>query len=317
MASAVAMGGVAGEAGDAADAAARSPGCQTYSLSFVNSSCRIPLVHLTPVSRMRIATWNLARPRPTGRRARALLEHVASIQADLWVLTETHVGFHPGPSYRMVASSAPAQDRTPSERWTMIWAREELAAASVATADDERTACARLVMPDGRPLHVYGTVLPWLSDRRRHPLKGAASFAVALAEQGADWRRLRDVEPAAALCVAGDLNQDLRPTGHYYGSAAGRAALRAALEGAGLTCLTGGDRDPVARFGGGRASIDHVCVAGLSLADGDDAISAWPAPEHVGRRLSDHHGVVVDLEAGPVSATASGSARYPAALQVS
>lgn len=199
----------------------------------------------------------------------------------------------------------------------MIWARDELVATPVPTSDDERATCARLVMPGGRPLHVYGTVLPWLSDRRRLPLTGAAAFAVALAEQGADWRRLRDVEPAAALCVAGDLNQDLQLAGHYYGSAAGRAALRAALEGAGLTCLTGGDGDPVARFGGGRASIDHMCVAGLSLADGDDAISAWPAPEHVGRRLSDHHGVVVDLEAGPVTATASGSARYPTALEVS
>lgn len=266
---------------------------------------------------MRIATWNLARPRRNGRRARALLEHVASVQADVWVLTETHADFHPGPGYSMVASSAPAQDRTPSERWAMIWARNELVATTVPTSRDERAACARLVMPGGRPLHVYGTVLPWLGDRRHLPLTGTAAFATALAEQAVDWRRLRDVEPATALCVAGDLNQDLRPAGHFYGSAAGRPALRAALEGAGLTCLTGGGGDPVARFGSGRASIDHVCVAGLSLADGDDAISAWPAPEHLGRRLSDHHWVVVDLEAGPVSASMSGPARYSSALEVS
>jgi hypothetical protein len=60
----------------------------------------------------------------------------------------------------------------------------------------------------------------------------------------------------------------------------------------------GDDEDPVARLGGGRASIDHVCVAGMSLASAEGAIAAWPAPEHVGHRLSDHHGVVVDLNPG-------------------
>lgn len=184
------------------------------------------------------------------------------------------------------------------------------------TRDEERTACARVIMPDGRPLHVYGTVLPWLSDRRRLPLTGTAAFLAALAEQAADWCRLRDTHLDAALCVVGDLNQDLRAAGHYYGSSAGRAALRAALACAGLTCLTGGDGDPVARLGGGRASIDHVCVAGLSVAGRDDAISAWPAPEHIGRRLSDHHGVVVALETGHVSLTTPEPAPRPADLEV-
>lgn len=198
----------------------------------------------------------------------------------------------------------------------MIWVREELVATPLPTSDEERTACARVVMPGGRPLHVYGTVLPWLNDRRRLPLTGTAAFVAALAEQTGDWCRLRDAEPDAELCVAGDLNQDLRPAGHYYGSSAGRAALRVALAGAVLTCLTGGEGDPVARLGGGRASIDHVCVAGLSLVGRDDAIAAWPAPEHIGHRLSDHHGVDVDLEVGHMSSTAPEPARRPADLEV-
>jgi len=243
---------------------------------------------------MRIATWNLARPRPTGRRASALLGHIEAVRADVWVLTETHLRVSPGAGYRLIVASTGAPDRTPDERWTAIWAREGIEAAPVATGDAERAACARLVIAGGQALYVYGTVLPWLSDRRRHPLTGAAAFAAAVAEHAEDWRRIRSSEPHAGLCVLGDLNQDLRTSGHYYGSAAGRTALRSALVATDLTCMTEGDRDPVARLGGGRACIDHVCVAGVSLADGSDAV-AWPAPEQVGRRLSDHHGIFIDL----------------------
>jgi hypothetical protein len=193
---------------------------------------------------MRIATSNLARPRPTGSRASALLDHIEAIPADVWVLTETHLRFPPSAGYRMIAASMVAPDRTPDERWTAIWVREEIEAVPVCSRDAERTACARLLAPDGQAVYVYGTVLPWLSDRRRSPRTGAAAFAAALAEQALDWQKIRSSEPHAGFYVAGDLNQALRIEGHYYGSEAGRTALRAALAEAGLRCLTGTTRIP-------------------------------------------------------------------------
>lgn len=246
---------------------------------------------------MHIATWNLARPVPGRRREGALLDHMARVDADVWALTETHLALAPGDGFRLVATSSPAPDRTPDERWTAIWARADLVADVIETSDPERTACARLREEHGQALYVYGTVLPWLSDERRVPLRGAEAFAAALEAQASDWCRLRSDDPRAVLCVAGDLNQDLLPTGHYYGSAAGRARLRGALQRAGLVCLTGEDRDPVARLGGARASIDHVCVAGLgdSVEGAIHTAVVWPTSAEVGSQLSDHHGVAIKL----------------------
>lgn len=145
-------------------------------------------------------------------------------------------------------------------------------------------------------LYVYGTVLPWLTDRRRDPLCGGMAFEAALTEQATDWRRIRAEDPDAILCVAGDLNQDLLPSGHYYGSARRRSALRVALAQAGLRCFTGDNADPVPRFGGGRASIDHIMVSDVPLFVGADGqLTVWPEPEQIGARLSDHFGVAVDL----------------------
>ena len=59
---------------------------------------------------MRLATWNLARPRPGSVRASRLLTHVALVDADVWVLTETHLAVSPGPSFRLAACSTAAPD---------------------------------------------------------------------------------------------------------------------------------------------------------------------------------------------------------------
>ncbi len=42
------------------------------------------------ISRLRIATWNLARPGPTGaERNAAIIAKMGESNADIWVLTET------------------------------------------------------------------------------------------------------------------------------------------------------------------------------------------------------------------------------------
>lgn len=159
---------------------------------------------------------------------------MAVVKADVWVLTETRLSFSPGEGYQLIASSDDAPDRGGEERWTAVWVRTGISGIQVSTADPERTACARLSGESGGNFYIYGTVLPWLSDRRRDPLRGAAAFEAALADQELDWKRIRKDHPDADLCIAGDLNQDLLPKGHYYGSAAGRTALRSALARNGL-----------------------------------------------------------------------------------
>lgn len=103
----------------------------------------------------------------------------------------------------------PAPDRTGAERWVSIWVRTAFDTTSYLTSDSERTACVRISRGCGGDRSVYGTVLPWHGDQRRHPVVGAAAFISALNEQECDWMRIRDADPKAPLVVAGGFNQNL------------------------------------------------------------------------------------------------------------
>lgn len=220
--------------------------------------------------------------------------------ADIWVLTETRRGLSPGPEYRPIAASTAGRDgkeiaglADPDEVWVGIWSRLDGEVTPLTTIAPSRTAAARLVT-GGRPLVVYGTVLPWSADTAGLGARGAEKFCLALEEQRRDWARLVEQNPGAELCVAGDFNQDL-DTKHYYGSASGRAALASVFGETGLVCLTAGEWDPVKKVRADHASIDHICVTrGLVPQDGA-CVVAWPGRTDIGAPLSDHFGVMATL----------------------
>lgn len=218
------------------------------------------------------------RARPgAGTRTRALTTQIAKIEADVWVLTESHRELAPAPSYQLVASSesAPDLDGVGGERWVTIWSRVHAEEAALG-ADPERTAAVKVSLSDGGALLVVGTVLPWLADSRHETLRGADAFCDALKGQAAAWRRLQAAHGGAPLCVAGDFNQDLSQR-HYHGSKRGRTELTRALEETGLVCLTASPHDPLAAASS-HASIDHLCVSASLLAAGRPAASTWPEP---------------------------------------
>jgi hypothetical protein len=238
---------------------------------------------------MRIATWNLDRCRPgSSARARRLSAMIGDVGADVWVLTEPYRGFSPGPAYDLIAHSADAPDRHAArgECWVAIWSRLP-AQPVVLTTDLERVAAIRV-----GSMVVIGTVLPWLSDDRDPLLRGEAAFQARLADQAADWGRFPS--SPGGVCLAGDFNQDLLPSGHSYGSSGGREALWATLTRLGLECLTGGVDDPLVASPG-LACIDHICVGGLRPR-GRPPSSAWPQPGTLRRGLTDHYGVWADVE---------------------
>lgn len=244
---------------------------------------------------MRIATWNLQRPATasSGRVAR-LREWIGRINADVWVLTETHEGISPGDEFRAVATSGSDRQQSPGERWTMIWSRLPIVGVET-TCDPIRTACARIAAAEGPAMLVYGTVLPWRSDRRWLPAAGGAAFVQVLAEQASDWRRLREKYPDDRLCIAGDFNQELGDR-TLAGTAPGRTELRRALEAAALDCLTGDEADPVAQLTQDeRSNIDHICVDARAADGPEFKVGAWPARVDELRTLSDHFGVWVDV----------------------
>lgn len=245
---------------------------------------------------LRIATWNLNNPPLTGARATACRAKVVEIQAHVWVLTETRQGFSPGENFRLIAQSEQACDLATDRRWTAIWVHKSLAGTQIQTSDPKRTACARLEISGGYTLNVYGTVLPWIgSTWKTYSSAGGQAFSESLAVQKVDWSMLRGAASDSLLCVAGDFNQDLLESGHYYGSKITRQALRETLDQAKLECLTGGKTDPVARLNPGKANIDHICLGGaVPHVSKPVKVIAW-SPEHQGTMVSDHFGVSVEI----------------------
>lgn len=243
---------------------------------------------------VKCATWNVARLVPSAtRRSMLITDQIKHVAADVWVLTETDDSCAPGSGFQSAATSGADRPGEASERWTMIWSRYPLEPLAP-TSDPIRAVAARIVPPNGAPLIVYGTVLPWLGS----PWCGVAAeqgkaFAAALAAQELDWQRLREAHPGHDMIVAGDFNQDLADT-HYYGSRKNRRRLQLALDRAGLVALTAEGNDPVRQNSPPCACIDHICVSTpLRLRAGSPF--RWPDLPKPDRRLSDHFGIGVEF----------------------
>lgn len=242
---------------------------------------------------LRIATWNVERPKlsQATRRAR-LLKAMQTMQADIWVLTETHTTLSPGSEFTAVTSEGVDRPSEPGEAWVAIWSRLPMQLVTQ-PSDSGRAIAVRITPPDAKALIVYGTVLPWLGSARQGiPAAGGAAFSAALTAQLSDWISLQRDNPDCDFILAGDLNQDLGTT-HYYGSRKNRTLLQSALLTANLQCLTAAALDPVPKHALSHASIDHICTSKGLTAVGS-AVS-WPMSSKPQKNLSDHFGVLVEL----------------------
>ena len=238
---------------------------------------------------VRIGTWNVAYASLANNARRLALLSAAS--ADIWILTETRDEFDLGPEHTPV-SSQPRYGTVGTPRWVTIWSRFPMTEA-VPVRDCSRTVAALYATPLG-PLLVYGTVLPWHSDRDAGDAANWVKHHHVISEQGAEWADLRERHHDAALCIAGDLNMNFGGP-HYYGTAKGRTLLRAALTNAGLICVTGTDRIPAPWLG--HAPIEHICLSAPQAAR-TRVVAAWEGADANGVRLSDHSGLVVEIAGG-------------------
>lgn len=246
---------------------------------------------------IRIATWNLGVPPKIAVQKHQAM--IAEVQADIWIFTETREGFHPGNEFTCVAHSKEAGDLDEDRLWTAIWVRKSLAesAGRIETTDQQRTACARLMMPNNTTIYVYGTVLPWRGDQwHNHKSAGGVAFSKALAVQKADWKRLRCKHRESILFVAGDFNQDLMETRSIYNSWKQREKLKETLNDLKFQCLTELAADPVAEISPGHATIDHICVCGPQSPTRFPAKSYACPPVYQEKRLSDHFIVFTDVD---------------------
>ena len=242
---------------------------------------------------MKIATWNLDCVRPgLGARSVRIRESLGRVDADVWVLTESHPDFFPAPGYARIAVSTEAPDRVKGGRWVNIWVRQGIESeALVLTGEPERAAGVRIITQAGRSVFVFGTVLPWHSDTRRTEYRGGRAFEHALEAQATDWDAVLKPDLGGELCIAGDFNHELTADGPA-GTKVGQAALERTLAQRRLTCVTGGNRDPL-QARGWPANIDHVMLSHGLGATGVPIV--WPERFPLPKNLSDHHGLCVSV----------------------
>jgi hypothetical protein len=245
-------------------------------------------------SRVRLATWNLERPRPRSTvRTPRQLARIALVSADVWVLTETRVTFVPDPALHAVHTPPhPARRPDTDERWVGVWSRWPLVDTGL-PPDPSGGLSAIVDRPEGAFV-LYGTVLPWANEpgddgrARMWQVHGRA-----IERQGEDWLALRGRFPDLPLVVAGDFNQDRDGSG-WYGTARVRSLLSDALAAADLTCVTAEDVVATGRL---RAThlVDHVAICRRWVEQHDVRMSCWERTADDGSRLSDHPTVAVDL----------------------
>lgn len=247
---------------------------------------------------MKIANWNLERVLPSQGRVSAIREHLAAVDADIWILTETHELVGPGKGFSSVMSGEPDRESKPGEHWAGIWSRYPINHLPSFVSDAARCTAAHIAHPDLGDMVVYAAVLPWVGSKWGGIASAdGAAFEAALSAYLSDWQKLRDSFPNTLRVVAGDFNQDLAPY-HYYGSKKQRELLESGLAAAGLIALTAGANDPIDWEPTRRhACIDHICVSeSLGIRVGNTI--RWPEAGKPDSRLSDHFGVAVELSRG-------------------
>ena len=252
---------------------------------------------------LRVGTWNVQYARSVDKnvRRRAVRD---THDADIWVLTETHDDLDLTSTHPHVVRTAWRYAGNAAAFWTTVWSRLPVI-EPIPTVDRSRTVAARFALDGGGDVIVYGTVLPWNTDKGPHGQgSGWSEFHRVTPEQGREWLALRAANPESMLVVAGDLNQSLGGP-HYYGTIKGRALLRETLAAADLACVTEFGRFPADDLT--YPPIDHVCVAPPAGRRIEHHVRGWNKVVD-GVTLSDHSGVVAELVLDPERAHDSAKA---------
>jgi len=254
---------------------------------------------------VKIATWNLRRPSKLDARLERLLRKVREVDADIWILTETHDVAVPGNEYRAHSSTQLGGIFVDGERRTTVWSRLPIV-SEVPVADHHTAACIEVETPLGKMI-VYGTVLPYgnagtnyayQSGGRLH--EGRKAWEVhceSIAEHEHDLRRIVDQFPNHIISFGGDLNQsrDGRrwTTGEWYGTKSGRELLSQSLANVGLKCVTEQDFVESGHLTN-KSSIDHLCIS-KSISTQVTSVTAWETTASDDKPDTDHNGVVIEL----------------------
>ena len=221
----------------------------------------------------------------------ARLEKIREIDADVWILTETHEVIDLSASHHGASTDPSPRKPRPGEACAAIWSRWPIL-RRIETADPTEAVCVEVAHPDG-PFLVYGSIIPW--DGCKGPDGGSPRWEEhyrAIEWHARDWLRLRREFPDHSLITGGDYNQN-RDGVRWYGTPRGREMLSAALSNAGLKCVTEEDFVKAGKLKH-RHTVDHLCMD-EALAARVVGVDAWERTSVDGLSMSDHSGILVNL----------------------
>jgi len=217
---------------------------------------------------MKIATWNLERPGKSSQKITSIIEHIASVNPDILVLTETNDVIDLGNLYNSIHSSkAKEAFYKEGERRVSIYSKYKFL-KEFETFRNDTAICVSLQTPMGE-LTVYGTVIGICGNREE-------TFITDLDKQLADFGRLAE---ATNFCISGDLNMTF--SDNYYYTNEGRQKLNASFEKLNLVNLTADIPQ----------NIDHIIITKSFIENRPATIQNW----NLNKKLSDHIGIAVTL----------------------
>jgi endonuclease/exonuclease/phosphatase family metal-dependent hydrolase len=224
---------------------------------------------------MKIATWNLERPRKSATVKNAkIIESLNKIDADVLILTETNSLIHPGDLYYPFSTtplagivSGKGEIYREGENRVTIWTKYPRS-QSLKTYDPFTSICMGLDTPLGK-LIIYGTVIGIFGNRDK-------GFDPHLKMQLADWRGLSKL---GNICIAGDFNISFAD-GYYY-TKAGRNQIDDCFRELKIDLPTRGILN----------NIDHIAISDPFLNSVDRKTETW----NEDKTLSDHIGVCLTL----------------------
>lgn len=223
---------------------------------------------------MKIATWNIERPKKTGVRVPRIIESLEKVDPDILILTETNEAVYLGEGYNYFHTDILQESfYKEGERRTSIYSKYQLTGNHV-TFRADTSICTKLKTPFG-DLAVYGTVIGINGNRRKN-------FDADLEKQLEDFERISVNENFCEnFCIGGDLNMSFGD--NYYFTQDGRKKLINSFEKLKMTNLTAGILE----------NIDHIVISNQFLKGKTYKSTEWNRD----KRLSDHIGVCVTIEA--------------------
>lgn len=239
---------------------------------------------------LRIATWNLDHPKPNSwKKTPAILEQLQTINADVWILTETNnsaVDLSTKDYFKF--SSTEYKDKGLEQNaYTTIWSKVQAPTQMLETFDQDIAVCIKVNLQDC-PLLIYGTIITWHADRGKDGnSKNWEEHYRSIEQHGNDWEYLIKMNFNCKLITAGDFNQ-ARDCSGWYGTQKGIDLLTHQLNRSNLVCLT--DKVKPQK----RHNIDHLCV-NHELQPYCN-VGFWENSSDSNVTMSDHNGIFVDVE---------------------